>query len=121
MFAFSSLVGNYYYGETNIEFLNGSKVLLTAYRIAVLGMVMLGSVATIQIVWDVADLFMGIMAVINLVAIVFLSKYAFAALSDYVKQKKQGKDPVFYADSIPGLKNTECWDKSAVADKEKAV
>ena len=46
--------------------------LLTAYRIAVLGMVMLGSVATIQIVWDVADLFMGIMAVINLVAIVFL-------------------------------------------------
>ncbi|PER12020.1 sodium:alanine symporter family protein [Bacillus cereus] len=121
LFAFSSLVGNYYYGETNIEFLNGSKVLLTAYRIAVLGMVMLGSVATIQIVWDVADLFMGIMAVINLVAIVFLSKYAFAALSDYVNQKKQGKDPVFYADSIPGLKNTECWDKSAVADKEKAV
>ncbi|MEC2464242.1 alanine:cation symporter family protein, partial [Bacillus cereus] len=121
LFAFSSLVGNYYYGETNIEFLNGSKVLLTAYRIAVLGMVMLGSVATIQIVWDVADLFMGIMAVINLVAIVFLSKYAFAALSDYVNQKKQGKDPVFYAGSIPGLKNTECWDKSAVADKEKAV
>ncbi|MES9711028.1 alanine/glycine:cation symporter family protein, partial [Bacillus safensis] len=109
LFAFSSLLGNYYYGETNIEFLNGSKVLLNAYRIAVLGMVMLGSVATIQIVWDLADLFMGIMAVINLVAIVFLSKYAFAALSDYIKQKKQGKDPVFYAESIPGLNNTECW------------
>ncbi|MDA2340466.1 alanine/glycine:cation symporter family protein [Bacillus cereus] len=120
LFAFSSLVGNYYYGETNIEFLNGSKVLLNAYRIAVLGMVMLGSVATIQIVWDLADLFMGIMAVINLVAIVFLSKYAFAALSDYIKQKKQGKDPVFYASSIPGLKNTECWEEQ-VADKEKAV
>ncbi|MED3826143.1 alanine/glycine:cation symporter family protein, partial [Priestia flexa] len=121
LFAFSSLLGNYYYGETNIEFLNGSKVLLNAYRIAVLGMVMLGSVATIQIVWDLADLFMGIMAVINLVAIVFLSKYAFAALADYVKQKKQGKDPVFHAESIPGLTNTECWDKSAVTDKEKAV
>ncbi|PDZ48773.1 sodium:alanine symporter family protein [Bacillus sp. AFS094611] len=120
LFAFSSLVGNYYYGETNIEFLNGSKVLLNAYRIAVLGMVMLGSVATIQIVWDLADLFMGIMAVINLVAIVFLSKYAFAALSDYIKQKKQGKDPVFYANSISGLKNTECWEEQ-VADKEKAV
>jgi AGCS family alanine or glycine:cation symporter len=64
---------------------------------------------------------MGIMAIINLVAIVFLSKYAFAALSDYVKQKKQGKDPVFYVESIPGLNNTECWDKPAVADKEKAV
>ena len=87
MFAFSSL-GNYYYGETNIEFLNGSKVLLTAYRIAVLGMVMLGSVATIQIVWDVADLFMGIMAVINLVAIVFLSKYAFCSVIRLRKAKR---------------------------------
>ncbi|WP_249728367.1 alanine:cation symporter family protein, partial [Bacillus paralicheniformis] len=71
--------------------------------------VMLWSVATIQIVWDLADLFKGIMAVINLVAIVFLSKYAFAALSDYIKQKKQGRDPVIYAESIPGLTNTECW------------
>ncbi|MDR4241542.1 alanine:cation symporter family protein, partial [Bacillus mycoides] len=72
LIAFSSLVGNYYYGETNIEFLNGSKVLLNVYRIAVRGMVMLGSVATIQIVWDLADVFMGIMAIMNLVAIVFL-------------------------------------------------
>ncbi len=117
LFAFSSLVGNYYYGETNIEFLNGSKGILIVYRIAVLGMVILGSVATIQIVWDLADLFMGIMAVINLVAIVFLSKFAFTALSDYVKQKKQGRDPVFHASSIPGLENTECWEDSKVEEK----
>ena len=46
---------------------------------------------------------------------------AYAALTDYVRQKKQGKDPVFSADSIPGLTNTECWDKPVVTDKEKAV
>lgn len=118
LFAFSSLVGNYYYGETNIEFLSESKTALTAYRILVLGMVMFGSVATVQIVWDLADLFMGMMAIVNLIAIFFLSKFAFAALSDYVKQKKEGKDPVFYASSIPGLKNTECWGEEASKEQK---
>ncbi|KOS24254.1 sodium:alanine symporter [Bacillus anthracis] len=110
LFAFSSLLGNYYYGETNIAFIKESKVWLMIYRIAVVGMVLFGSVATLQIVWDLADLFMGLMVIINLIAITFLCKFAFAALADYVKQKKQGKDPVFVANSIPGLKNTECWD-----------
>ncbi len=120
LFAFSSLLGNYYYGETNIEFIKTSKTWLTVYRIAVVGMVMFGSVAAVQIVWDMADLFMGFMVITNLIAIALLGKFAFAALTDYVKQKKQGKDPVFYASSIPGLKNTECWEDS-VAGKEKQV
>ncbi|QXM06925.1 alanine/glycine:cation symporter family protein [Crassaminicella indica] len=111
LFAFSSIVGNYYYGESNIEFMSGSKTWLFAYRVAVSLMVLWGSVQKIQIVWDMADLFMGMMAVINLIAIAMLGKVAFAALTDYVEQKKQGKDPVFYADSIPGLKNIECWEK----------
>ncbi|WP_257143865.1 alanine/glycine:cation symporter family protein [Bacillus pseudomycoides] len=117
LFAFSSLIGNYYYGETNIEFLKGSKTTLMIYRIAVIGMVFLGSVATIQVVWDLADLFMGVMAIFNLVTIIFLSKYAFAALKDYMKQKEAGQDPVFYADSIPGLENTECWDREKTEEK----
>jgi hypothetical protein len=53
---------------------------------------------------------MGVMAVINLIAITLLGKFAFAALQDYIEQKKAGKDPVFYADSIPGLEGTEAWD-----------
>ncbi|WP_260632124.1 alanine/glycine:cation symporter family protein [Bacillus bingmayongensis] len=117
LFAFSSLIGNYYYGETNIEFLNGSKTTLMIYRIAVIGMVFLGSVATIQVVWDLADLFMDVMAIFNLVTIIFLSKYAFAALRDYMKQKEAGQDPVFYADSIPGLEDTECWDREKTEEK----
>ncbi|MBS9802877.1 alanine/glycine:cation symporter family protein [Bacillus toyonensis] len=121
LFAFSSLLGNYYYGETNIEFIKQSKTWLTVYRIAVVGMVLFGSVATLQVVWNMADLFMGLMVITNLIAITLLGRFAYAALADYVRQKKQGKDPVFSADSIPGLTNTECWDKSAVTDKEKAV
>ncbi|WP_251859844.1 alanine/glycine:cation symporter family protein [Clostridium sp. Marseille-Q2269] len=109
LFAFSSVIGNYYYGETNIEFLKGSKSSLFLYRLCVIGMVLFGSIAKIQIVWDMADLFMGFMAIINLIAISMLSKIAFAALKDYDRQKKQGIEPVFYSDSIEGLNNIECW------------
>lgn len=120
LFAFSSIVGNYYYGESNIEFMNGSKIWLFAYRVAVTLMVLWGSVSKIQIVWDMADLFMGMMALINLIAISMLGKIAFAALKDYAKQKKEGKDPVFYADSIPGLKNIECWENREKTNLKKA-
>ncbi|MGV8981483.1 alanine/glycine:cation symporter family protein [Clostridium sp.] len=111
LFAFSSIVGNYYYGETNIEFINSKKIYVLLYRIAVVSMVFMGSVAKIQIVWDLADLFMGLMAIINLIAIFLLGKIAFAALKDYAVQKKQGKNPVFTKNSIEGLKNVECWDE----------
>lgn len=117
LFAFSSVVGNYYYGETNIEFLNGSKVWLFVYRLAVIGMVIFGSVAKIQIVWDMADLFMGVMAIINLISISRLSKIAFIALKDYDRQKKEGKNPVFTADVIPGLKNAECWEVNDISEQ----
>ncbi len=111
LFAFSSIIGNYYYGETNIGFLNGSKTWLLLYRICVIGMVIFGCIAKIQVVWDMADLFMGLMALINLIAISQLSKIAFAALKDYSKQKKQGIEPVFYVSNLEGieLKNVECW------------
>jgi len=110
MFAFSSVIGNYYYGEANIEFLNGSKITLNIYRAFVVGMVMFGSLAKIQVVWDMADLFMGIMAIINLIAIGLLGKFAIAALKDYISQKRKGLNPQFRKSSIPGLKNVECWE-----------
>ncbi|EJL44917.1 MULTISPECIES: alanine/glycine:cation symporter family protein [Brevibacillus] len=121
LFAFSTLIGNYYYGETNIEFLKTSKTWLMLYRVSVLGMVMFGAVAKVQLVWDLADLFMGLMVVVNLIAIFMLSKVAFAALRDYQVQKKAGKDPVFYADSIPGVTNLEAWEAAPVAAKKEHV
>ena len=110
LFAFSSIVGNYYYGQSNMEFVNLSKTGLNVFRVIVVGMVLFGALTKVQIVWDLADVFMGLMAVINLVAITLLGKYAFAALDDYTKQKKAGiKNPIFNASNIKGLENVECW------------
>lgn len=90
LFAFSSVVGNYYYGETNIEFIKTSKTWLNIYRIAVIAMVVYGCLADFQLVWDMADLFMGIMALINLIVITLLSNVAYKVYKDYAKQRKQG-------------------------------
>jgi len=110
LFAFSSIVGNYYYGQSNIEFMSNNKIVLNVFRALVVGMVLFGSVATVEIVWNLADVFMGLMAIINLIAIVLLGKYAFIALQDYTDQKKDGiKEPVFDASNIKGLENIEHW------------
>lgn len=110
LFAFSSIVGNYYYGESNIGFFNSNPAYLLAFRVAVVVMVAFGSVAKISLVWDLADLFMAFMAITNLVAIALLSKFAFLALKDYTRQKEQGvKDPVFRADVLPSQTGVSVW------------
>lgn len=111
MFAFSSIIGNYYYGEANIEFLNGKKLWLILYRVSVVGMVMFGSIAKIQVVWNLADFFMGIMAIINLIAISLIGNIAVKALKDYREQKARGLDPKFKKNSIPELENIDCWEE----------
>ncbi|MBB4822958.1 AGCS family alanine or glycine:cation symporter [Sporosarcina luteola] len=108
-FAFSSIVGNYYYGETNIEFIKAHKSWMILYRFAVLGFVMFGALAKVDIVWSMADLFMGLMAILNLLVILLLGKVAFKVLDDFTSQRKQGKDPVFKASTVPNLKGAECW------------
>ena len=108
-FAFSSILGNYYYGESNIEFIKNSPIIINVFRVIVVGFVFFGSVAKVQLVWDLADVFMGIMAFINLIAILMLWKIAKKVLDNYLTQRKAGKNPVFYADEIEGLDNTECW------------
>lgn len=110
LFAFSSIISNYYYGETNIEFLDTHPSVLFIYRTAVVLFVVWGSVAQLTTVWDIADLFMALMALINLVVITLLAKISLAIFRDYVEQKKSGKDPVFKASLIRRLKNTDCWD-----------
>lgn len=112
LFAFSSIIGNYYYGETNIEFLSTEKIWMNIYRISVVGMVMFGSVGEMALVWNMADLFMGLMAILNLVAILLLGKVAFEALNHYLEEKRQGKEPVFTKDSInlPYEDRVDCWE-----------
>ncbi|AIM16875.1 MULTISPECIES: sodium:alanine symporter family protein [Neobacillus] len=119
LFAFSSVVGNYYYGESNIEFIKNNKLVLNLYRTAVVGMVAFGSVAELSFVWNLADLFMALMAIINLIAILLLGKIAFAALADYKKQKAAGKNPVFYTTNIKGIKNVEAWENAPAQQGNK--
>ncbi|MFL0506692.1 alanine/glycine:cation symporter family protein [Ureibacillus sp. 179-F W5.1 NHS] len=109
LFAYSTVIGNYYYGETNIGFIKESKTFLQVFRVLVVGFVMFGSIAKVQVVWDLADLFMAIMAVINLIAILLLWKVAKPVINDYIVQRKNGKDPVFYKKNVPNIGDVECW------------
>lgn len=110
-FAFSSILGNYYYGEANIRYLTRNKWILFIYRILVGGMVLFGALATLDVAWSLADVTMGLMALCNLVTIALLSKYAFKLLDDYRQQKREGvKEPVFTKERLKEIENeVECW------------
>jgi AGCS family alanine or glycine:cation symporter len=110
LFAFSSIIGNYYYGEANIRF-TPKKSVLYIYRLLVGGMVMFGALASLELAWSLADITMAFMTICNLVAISLLSKQAFLLLHDYIAQKRSGiKSPVFDKNKLPELKDkAECW------------
>jgi AGCS family alanine or glycine:cation symporter len=110
LFAFSSIIGNYYYGESNIKFISEKRIYLTLYRLTVLVMVVFGALATSKIVWGLADIFMIAMAMLNLYAILRLSPILTRVLNDYTRQKKEGKNPQFKARSVGVENEAQCWD-----------
>ena len=113
LFAFSSIIGNYYYGEANIRFITQNNKVMTAYRIASAGlMVMFGALASFELVWNIVDLFMAFLTACNLIAIALLGRYAFRLLDDYRQQKRQGiKEPVFHRSKLPEIEDElECWE-----------
>lgn len=107
-FAFSSLIGNYYYAESNILFIKNNKKLLFIFRITCLLTVFFGAQADFSMMWNIADITMGCMATVNILVILVLGNTAIKVLKDYEKQKKEGKNPVFKAKDV-GIENTECW------------
>ena len=113
LFAFSSIIGNYYYGEANIRFITPNKTVMTAYRICSAGlMVVFGAIASFKLVWNIVDFFMAFLTACNLIAITLLGRYAFRLLDDYRQQKRNGiKEPVFHRHQLPELENEiECWE-----------
>lgn len=113
LFAFSSIIGNYYYGEANIRFMTKSRTVMTVYRLFSGGVVvMFGALATLDLVWSLGDLCMALITACNLVAIVCLGKYAFRLLDDYRHQKRQGiKDPVFHRSQLAEIESDiDCWE-----------
>ena len=108
MFAFTSIVGNYFYAEANILFISKNKTFLTIFRVAAAFMVLLGALNSMDIAWSLADITMGLEAVVNIIAIFLLSRIAFNCLRDYEDQKAKGIDPVFHEQNI-GLHDTDVW------------
>ena len=110
-FAFSSIIGNYFYGEANLRYITENKKIILLFRIISGSMVMFGALASLDLVWGIADICMGLMAIFNLIAITFLGKYAFRLLDDYRSQKRNGiKDPVFTKDKMKDIEqDIECW------------
>ena len=113
LFAFSSIIGNYYYGEANIRFITPNTTIMTVYRIFSAGvMVIFGAIASFELVWNIVDFFMAFLTACNLIAIVLLGRYAFRLLDDYRSQKRQGiKEPTFHRSQLPELESElECWE-----------
>lgn len=115
--AFSSVIGNYYYGESNIEFLTKNRIYLQVFRVLVTLCVLGGAIGSVPLVWALADVFSGLMAITNLIAVVPLTGVALAVLRNYTRQRKAGLNPVFHRDDeeikgIRGWDGMECWDGS---------
>lgn len=102
-FAFSSILGNYFYGEANVHYLTKSRKVLFCYRLGVGIMVYIGALTTLDVAWGLVDLFMAIMTICNVIALIFLGKYAVRLLNDYQQQRRNGRNPQFHRSSMPDI------------------
>jgi AGCS family alanine or glycine:cation symporter len=111
LFAFTTLLGNLFYCEGCLNYIAKrplEKTAMNIFRVIACVLVFVGATLDFGLVWDIADVLMGVMAIINLPVIVLLGKTALATLNDYIAQRKAGKDPQFKASSI-GLTGTDFW------------
>lgn len=113
LFAFTTLLGNFYYVDNCLTFINKkapSKNFMLGFRILAIAVIFIGSGLSMGLAWDIADVLMGIMCIINLPACFILGNVAIKAGKDYEKQKKEGKNPVFKAADIGiDLNEVEYW------------
>ena len=112
LFAFTTLIGNYYYCEGCLRFIfkrAPSKSFMTGLRAVAAVIVLLGAMLSMSLAWDTADLFQALMVIINVPVILILAKPAMDALKDYMAQRKEGKNPEFKASSIGLKQKTDFW------------
>lgn len=111
LFAYSTIIANYFYGETNIRFITQKKWAVNTFRIITGVTVMLGALVSLQTAWSMVDICMGLMTICNLIAILLLSGKAFKLLNNYLEQRKQGRNPEFHRNMMPEIeKDIECWE-----------
>ena len=116
LLAFTSVLGNYSYGEANMHFLTGKRGWHAAFGIAVVLLVLVGAVIDVSLAWTIAGVSMVFIALINLVVIAILFPTALKLLRHYNAQRAEGDDPIFLAEELPEIKNVEVWETSDVAD-----
>ncbi|GAB3060399.1 alanine/glycine:cation symporter family protein [Salinicoccus sesuvii] len=122
LFAYSSILGNYFYGQSNLYYIKENRFLLLAFKILVIVMIFIGSVMELDTAWATADLFMALMAVTNLVAVFGLSNVVWQVAADYKQQLKRGQKPVFETNNIRAdLTSVEEWgyNRYAYRDEDK--
>ena len=105
LFSFSAIIGNHCYSESNILFIYGSERALKIFRFACIIPIFIGTIVSSQTAWSIADIFMGLMAVMNITFILIGSKQAIDCLNDYAILKKQNKPTKFVASKY-GITNT---------------
>lgn len=113
LFAFTTLLGNLYYVDKCIIHIlkrKPGKQFMLIYHIVASLVVLAGSCLSAKLLWDLADVLMGCMTLINMPVIFILSKYAIRALKDYERQRKEGKSPVFHAADIYLPDEVDYWD-----------
>ena len=109
MFAYSTIIANYFYGETNIRYICDKPWAVVIFRLLSGVVVLLGGYMTLQQTWSIVDFAMALMTMLNLIAVVWLSKYVFRLLQDYLQQRKEGKEPVFHKEMFPEA-DLEAWE-----------
>jgi len=112
LFAYSTIIANYFYGETNIHFITRNKWAIFAFRILSGIVVLSGAFLTLETAFSIVDICMGVMTIVNLVAIVQLFPKVRRLLADYKQQQRAGKDPVFKKSALPAIEqeDIECWE-----------
>jgi AGCS family alanine or glycine:cation symporter len=116
-FAFTTIMAYYYMAETNLTYLNNNAkrpLTVLVLRLGIIGMVIFGAVHNAQLAWALGDIGVGLMAWLNIVAILIVQKPAMIALRDYERQKKLGLDPTFDPVAL-GIKNADFWQKKQEA------
>ena len=111
LFAYSTIIANYFYGETNIRFITRKEWAVQAFRVVTGFTVLAGGFMSLQQSWCLVDLGMALMTFINLLSIVLLSRWVVRLYKDYFRQRKEGRDPEFHRSMLPEIeKDIECWE-----------
>ncbi len=118
--AFSSVIGNYYYGESNIGYITKNSLkALNAYRTMVVLFVFGGAIGSIPLVWALADVFSGLLASINIIGIFPLAGVAVMLLKHFNVQRAAGLNPVLRREDLP--RNIKAWDQMQTWDKDDSI